>query len=194
MSGDRHPHPIHGVVSTKKIIQDDSYCTIGGTKTADLQKNRANIELFRKKYRGITEWYFYSVVYPWIKLASTGETVYPLNSPHKVPTERLLFFSSPNQKPIRRKNIFSIASSVHSRKPQIYKILESEFQSETPLKFLELFARNLHSGWLSIGNDPLFSQNKNFYTMTHNSDDIIKKWMSLIGSLNISSERVMTRE
>ena len=157
-------------------------------------KKQSKYRTIPKKYRAISEWYFYSVVYPWIKLASTGETVYPLNSPHKVPTERLLFFSSPNQKPIRRKIIFSIASSVHSRKPQIYKILESEFQSETPLKLLELFARNLHNGWLSIGNDPLFSQNKKFYTMTHNSDDIIKKWMSLIGSLNISSERVMTRE
>ena len=118
---------------------------------------------------------FYPLVDPLIKLTSNGETVYPMNSPHKVPTERLLFFSTSDKKPIRPKNIFSIASSVHSRKPQIYDILETEFQNEKPLKFLELFARNLKNGWLSIGNDPLFSQNEKFYSMTHNSDDIIKK-------------------
>ena len=55
-----------------------------------------------------------------------------MNSPHKVPTERLLFFSTSDQKPIRPKNIFSIASSVHSRKPQIYDILETELQNEKP--------------------------------------------------------------
>ena len=110
---------------------------------------------------------FVPLVDPLIKLTSNGETVYPMNSPHKVPTERLLFFSSSDQKPIRPKNIFSIASSVHSRKPQIYDTLETEFQNEKPLKFVELFARNLKNGWLSIGNDPLFSQNEKFYSITH---------------------------
>jgi len=42
----------------------------------------------------------------WIKLAASGETVYPLDNPHKTPSERLLFFGPQSGKEIPERSGF----------------------------------------------------------------------------------------
>lgn len=94
-------------------------------------------------------------------VAANGETVYPIGSTHKIPTERLLFFSKTDRK-IRKKHIYSVASAIHSRKPFLYKYLEELLEIDDSRK-IELFARRLFTNWLSVGNEPLFLHNSDFY-------------------------------
>lgn len=133
--------------------------------------NKPTIESFVRQYfKSIN--LAYKGEWTWVKLAASGETVYPMTSSHKSPTERLLFFAHPDQKPIRKKYIFSIASSIHSRKPLLHDALENEISTGIPNtdfgikkpKCVEIFARHLRPNWLSIGNEPFFLENDVFYS------------------------------
>lgn len=122
----------------------------------------------------VGEWY-------WVKICSTGELVFPLNSPHKKPFERILIgrFGKRAAPASRGKGgasgggggadstsaasarttfpservLLSIPCLQHSRKPTLGAVLAPYLPDN--YTGLELFARNLLPGWTSFGNEVL---------------------------------------
>jgi len=55
----------------------------------------------------------------------------------------------------------SIPCSIHSKKPDILEVIRPYIKKNP--RCLELFARNLNSGWTSWGNEPLLHQHVDFF-------------------------------
>lgn len=98
----------------------------------------------------------------WVKVTCHGEPVTPLDGVWRHPYEVLLVFSPKNssQPPLRR-YIFAVPD-VHSRKPNLKEIFDKLFHFAS---VLELFARNLTSGWWSVGNEVLKFQHQNAWSV-----------------------------
>uniref|UniRef100_M3ZJ21 Methyltransferase 4, N6-adenosine n=1 Tax=Xiphophorus maculatus TaxID=8083 RepID=M3ZJ21_XIPMA len=97
----------------------------------------------------VAEWF-------WVKVTTSGEFVFPLDSPHKKPYE-VLVLGRPLQTanvPVEDKRlIVSVPSALHSQKPSLSEVLKLYVGAEA--KCLELFARSLQPGWTSWGNEVL---------------------------------------
>lgn len=86
----------------------------------------------------------------WVKLTCQGEPVTPLDGVWRRPYEPLLIFrNQQNLNPPSHRYIFAVPD-IHSRKPNLKELFSKLFQ---PSSVLELFARNLTSGWWSIGDE-----------------------------------------
>jgi N6-adenosine-specific RNA methylase IME4 len=119
----------------------------------------------------VGEWY-------WIKVCSSAELVFSLESLHKKPYERLLIgrfgrkqgaragsgpakarssAASPTSSPPlplpARRVLISVPSAQHSRKPPLGDVLGPYLAQH--FAAMEIFARNLHPGWTSFGNEAL---------------------------------------
>lgn len=94
----------------------------------------------------VAEWY-------WIKVSESGDWIFDIQQTHRKPYERLLIGRKRRcvLKVPETAGIYSIPSSRHSEKPYLGGIFE-EFLPQNALK-LELFARTLHPGWTSWGNE-----------------------------------------
>lgn len=110
----------------------------------------------------------------WVKIASTGEFVFPLDSPHKKPYEGLILgrvqekatlsVRSPEAEvlPIPdHKLIVSVPCVLHSHKPPLAEVLKDYIKPGG--ECLELFARNLQPGWTSWGNEVLKFQHVDYF-------------------------------
>lgn len=117
----------------------------------------------------VAEWF-------WVKVTTSGQFVFPLDSDHKKPYEVLVLgrFSSTVDKSEGSSSrspsiedhrvIVSVPSSLHSQKPCLSEVLKPYIKPSA--KCLELFARNLLPGWTSWGNEVLKFQHTSYFTMT----------------------------
>ncbi|KAL1006859.1 hypothetical protein UPYG_G00078170 [Umbra pygmaea] len=117
----------------------------------------------------LAEWF-------WVKVTNSGEYVFPLDSPHKKPYEVLVLgryrgssdssHSSPGStEPLVEDHriIVSVPSALHSHKPSLSEVLKPYLG--TGAQCLELFARSLHPGWTSWGNEVVKFQHISYYTV-----------------------------
>ncbi|ELR57869.1 Methyltransferase-like protein 4 [Bos mutus] len=116
----------------------------------------------------VAEWY-------WVKITSSGEFVFPLDSPHKKPYEGLILGrvrekaalllsrnADVKELPIPdHKLIVSVPCTLHSHKPPLAEVLKDYIKPEG--ECLELFARNLQPGWTSWGNEVLKFQHMDYF-------------------------------
>lgn len=124
----------------------------------------------------------------WLKVTTSGEFVYDLDSPHKKPYEALLLgryknkhgstqgikeqesvSDSKEDKIPQDKVIISIPCSLHSKKPYLGEIVSPYLISKP--KCLELFARNLWTGWTSWGNEVLKHQHIDYFQLKETVDN-----------------------
>ncbi|KAI1624501.1 MT-A70-domain-containing protein [Exophiala viscosa] len=98
----------------------------------------------------------------WIKTTVHGVPVSPLDGIWRRPYEVLLLFrEGPTSQPPRRRVIAAVPD-LHSRKPCLKLLLEDLLPSN--YNGLELFARNLTSGWWSWGDEVLKFQHESQWT------------------------------
>ncbi|XP_042366538.1 N(6)-adenine-specific methyltransferase METTL4 [Plectropomus leopardus] len=122
----------------------------------------------------LAEWF-------WVKVTTSGQFVFPLDSHHKKPYEVLVLgryrSSADNSKssaetsevPVEdQRLIVSVPSALHSQKPSLSEVLKPYIKPEA--KCLELFARNLQPGWTSWGNEVLKFQHTSYFTLTPADD------------------------
>nr|XP_020742023.1 methyltransferase-like protein 4 [Odocoileus virginianus texanus] len=115
----------------------------------------------------VAEWH-------WVKITSSGEFVFPLDSPHKKPYEGLILGrvrekaasllrnADEEELPIPdHKLIVSVPCALHSHKPPLAEVLKDYIKPEG--ECLELFARNLQPGWTSWGNEVLKFQHMDYF-------------------------------
>uniref|UniRef100_A0A3Q2QN71 Methyltransferase 4, N6-adenosine n=1 Tax=Fundulus heteroclitus TaxID=8078 RepID=A0A3Q2QN71_FUNHE len=116
----------------------------------------------------VAEWF-------WVKVTTSGEFVFPLESPHKKPYEVLVLgryrptdgLTSPlktESVPVEDKRlIVSVPSALHSQKPSLSEVLKLYVGAEA--ECLELFARSLQPGWTSWGNEVLKFQHVTYFSL-----------------------------
>ncbi|KAM7369793.1 hypothetical protein PAMP_011084 [Pampus punctatissimus] len=122
----------------------------------------------------VAEWY-------WVKVTTSGQFVFPLDSQHKKPYEVLVLgryrssasnsssFSETSEVPVEdQRLIVSVPSALHSQKPSLSEVLKPYVGAEA--KCLELFARSLQPGWTSWGNEVLKFQHTSYFTLTPADD------------------------
>ncbi|XP_027798758.2 N(6)-adenine-specific methyltransferase METTL4 [Marmota flaviventris] len=115
----------------------------------------------------IAEWH-------WVKITSSGEFVFPLDSPHKKPYEGLILGRIGEQTALPLRNtdtkvlpipdhklIVSVPCILHSHKPPLAEVLKDYIKPDG--KCLEMFARNLQPGWTSWGNEVLKFQHVDYF-------------------------------
>ncbi|XP_068160236.1 N(6)-adenine-specific methyltransferase METTL4 [Antennarius striatus] len=115
----------------------------------------------------------------WVKVTTSGQFVFPLDSNHKKPYEVLVLgryqtstvksTSDRSDVPLEdQRLIVSIPSALHSQKPSLSEVLKPYVGAEA--KRLELFARSLHPGWTSWGNEVLKFQHTSYFNVTPTDD------------------------
>ncbi|XP_069552444.1 N(6)-adenine-specific methyltransferase METTL4 [Brachyistius frenatus] len=122
----------------------------------------------------VAEWF-------WVKVTTSGQFVFPLDSQHKKPYETLVLgryrppadaSASPSETtevPVEdQRLVVSVPSALHSQKPSLSEVLKPYVGAEA--KCLELFARSLQPGWTSWGNEVLKFQHVSYFTLTPTDD------------------------
>ncbi|XP_034562735.1 N(6)-adenine-specific methyltransferase METTL4 [Notolabrus celidotus] len=122
----------------------------------------------------VAEWF-------WVKVTTSGQFVFPLDSHHKKPYEVLVLgryrssadnstsSSETSAVPVENQRlIISVPSALHSQKPSLSEVLKPYIGAQA--KCLELFARNLQPGWTSWGNEVLKFQHTSYFTLTPSND------------------------
>lgn len=122
----------------------------------------------------VAEWF-------WVKVTTSGQFVFPLDSRHKKPYEVLVLgryrssvnnsssSSETSEVPVEdQRLIVSIPSALHSQKPPLSEVLKPYVGAEA--KSLELFARSLQPGWTSWGNEVLKFQHTSYFTLMTTDD------------------------
>ncbi|CAG10214.1 unnamed protein product, partial [Tetraodon nigroviridis] len=114
----------------------------------------------------VAEWF-------WVKVTTSGQFVFPLDSPHKKPYESLVLGRyrcspenlrclEPSDVPVEDQRLLvSVPSALHSQKPSLSDVLKPYIGAEA--RCLELFARNLQPGWTSWGNEVLKFQHASYF-------------------------------
>ncbi|CAM6083784.1 unnamed protein product [Calypogeia fissa] len=122
----------------------------------------------------------------WLKLNASGQMISPLDLQHHKPYECLLLgylfgqsqeaasIESAQEDDTRKVSeshmlyppekfvVMSIPGD-HSRKPPLGSLLARYAPGPRPIRGVELFARELHTGWTSWGNEPLYFQNLKYF-------------------------------
>lgn len=96
----------------------------------------------------------------WLKVTSEGKPVTVLDGVWRKPYEILLVFRQCTESLNTRRRFVFAVPDMHSRKPNLKYLFETIFGSGP---VLELFARNLTSGWWSIGDEVLKFQDSNLW-------------------------------
>ncbi|XP_023264079.1 methyltransferase-like protein 4 [Seriola lalandi dorsalis] len=122
----------------------------------------------------VAEWF-------WVKVTTSGQFVFPLDSPHKKPYEVLVLgryrssadtsissLETPEVPVEDSRLIVSVPSALHSQKPSLSEVLKLYVGAEATC--LELFARSLQPGWTSWGNEVLKFQNSSYFALTPADD------------------------
>ncbi|KAM8822733.1 N(6)-adenine-specific methyltransferase METTL4 [Spinachia spinachia] len=114
----------------------------------------------------------------WVKVTSSGEFVFPLDSNHKKPYEVLVLgryrphgesSAGTSEVPVQdQRLIVSVPSALHSQKPCLAEVLKPHVGGGA--ECLELFARSLQPGWTSWGNEVLKFQHTSYFTLTPADD------------------------
>ncbi|TNN65823.1 Methyltransferase-like protein 4 [Liparis tanakae] len=122
----------------------------------------------------VAEWF-------WVKVTTSGQFVFPLDSHHKKPYEVLVLgryrsaaddatsSSGTSEVPVEdQRLIVSVPSALHSQKPSLSEVLKPHVAAGA--ECLELFARSLQPGWTSWGNEVLKFQHASYFTLTPAAD------------------------
>jgi len=103
----------------------------------------------------------------WIKVTKSGEPVMPLASCWRKPYEVLLLGRKVDQPSLAevplypqhasdlKRRLIAAVPDLHSRKPCLKSLLEPLMTRPNDYRALEIFARNLVSGWWSWGNEAI---------------------------------------
>jgi len=107
----------------------------------------------------------YLTTWIWVKVTNNGEPVLPIQAQNRKPYETLIIgYKGYEESKISSENKLIISvPSIHSKKPPLKSILEKIFPLGNPPKVLELFARNLTSGWTCWGNEVLKFQHYKYF-------------------------------
>uniref|UniRef100_A0A3P8T843 Methyltransferase 4, N6-adenosine n=1 Tax=Amphiprion percula TaxID=161767 RepID=A0A3P8T843_AMPPE len=106
----------------------------------------------------VAEWF-------WVKVTTSGQFVFPLDSPHKKPYEMLVLG--------RYRPSVDLSTSHDHPLPHCFlltEVLKPYVGAEA--KCLELFARSLQPGWTSWGNEVLKFQHTSYFTLTPADDGV----------------------
>lgn len=112
-------------------------------------------------------------VFYWLKVKSDGSLIGDLDLFHHRPYECLLlgYINVNKEAELKPKFKFLEGSQVimsvpgaHSRKPPLQKILSEYIPGTKPPRCIELFARDLGSGWTSWGNEALHFQDSMYFS------------------------------
>ncbi|KAI5463809.1 MT-A70-domain-containing protein [Mariannaea sp. PMI_226] len=102
----------------------------------------------------------------WLKVTSSGEPLYDVNSTWRKPWEKLIIaqrIGAKRPQSLKPKVIVAVPD-VHSRKPNLRGLFQDILGEE--FLGLEIFARNLTAGWWSWGNEVLqFQQAEHWIPM-----------------------------
>ncbi|XP_029313477.1 methyltransferase-like protein 4 [Cottoperca gobio] len=112
----------------------------------------------------------------WVKVTTSGQFVFPLDSHHKKPYEVLVLgryrpsednatsSSETCEVPVEAQRlIVSVPSALHSQKPSLSEVLKPYIGAEA--ECLELFARSLQPGWTSWGNEVIKFQHTSYFSL-----------------------------
>lgn len=132
------------------------YVAIWVTNKAAVHK-RVLSAMASLRLRPVEEWV-------WVKVTDQGEPMMPLDGVWRKPYEILLIFRHEVEDAPHlalRRYIFAVPD-VHSRKPNLKELFSKVFQTAD---VLELFARNLTTGWWCIGNEVLNFQHESAWSV-----------------------------
>jgi len=96
----------------------------------------------------------------WLKVTTKGEPVTPLHGVWRKPYEVLLIFRRGHLSAVPTRRVVIAVPDLHSRKPNLKTLFEQLLHSQL---VLELFARNLTSGWWCFGDEVLKFQDTRFW-------------------------------
>ncbi|XP_041023003.1 methyltransferase-like protein 2 isoform X2 [Juglans microcarpa x Juglans regia] len=134
----------------------------------------------REKLRGFVEkelfpaWGVTHVAtFYWLKVKADGSLINDLDLFHHRPYECLLLGHCHREamdseclskfKPVQHNQIIISIPGAYSRKPPIGGLLPEYFPGFKPTRCIELFAREMTSGWTSWGNEPLHFQDLKYF-------------------------------
>ncbi|CAM0871716.1 unnamed protein product [Alopecurus aequalis] len=109
----------------------------------------------------------------WLKVKTDGSLIGDLDLFHHRPYECLLLgYININReadpgskfKFLQGSQVIMSVPGAHSRKPPLQKILSEYIPGPKPSRCIELFARELGSGWTSWGNEPLHFQDSKYFS------------------------------
>jgi N6-adenosine-specific RNA methylase IME4 len=108
----------------------------------------------------------------WIKTTCKGEPMFDMDDPMRKPYEILLLGrAAPNSwtimthAPLVKRRVIAAVPDIHSRKPCLKDLLEPYMPDSEDYSALEVFARNLVSGWTSWGNEVLKFNWERYWTI-----------------------------
>ncbi|KAI1386376.1 MT-A70-domain-containing protein [Hypoxylon trugodes] len=134
--------------------------------------NKAAVADLLTSYCGIfSEWGLEFVgEWIWLKITNSGDPIMDIEAQWRKPWERLLIGrrkGSTSKQSIPTKVVMGVPD-IHSRKPNLRPL----FQDMLPENYngLEIFARNLTTGWWSWGNEVLLFQQKEHWIETANNE------------------------
>lgn len=115
----------------------------------------------------------YLTTFYWLKVKADGSLISDLDLFHHRPYECIILgqchgevLNSDNMSKIKtvpdNQVIISIPGD-YSRKPPIGGLLKEYISGHGPTRCLELFAREMMSGWVSWGNEPLHFQDSQYF-------------------------------
>ncbi|KAI9158290.1 hypothetical protein HJFPF1_06282 [Paramyrothecium foliicola] len=106
-----------------------------------------------------------AVEWTWVKITSSGEPIYDVDSRWRKPWEKLLIarrIGSRKHAGLQSKIIFAVPD-LHSRKPNLRLLFQSVLGDE--YTGLEVFARNLTASWWAWGNEVLNFQREEHWAV-----------------------------
>lgn len=99
----------------------------------------------------------------WLKVTSTGEPLYDLDSTWRKPWERLIVARKRgSQVKVPRNRVMVAVPDAHSRKPHLRQLF-ADLIPPAESRGLEIFARNLTAGWWSWGDEVLRFQHPEYW-------------------------------
>ncbi|XP_028803032.1 methyltransferase-like protein 2 isoform X2 [Neltuma alba] len=134
----------------------------------------------REKLRGFVErelfpaWRVsYAATFYWLKVKANGSLIGDLDLFHHRPYEILILGYScgkatysdrqSNFRPVKDNCVIMSIPGDYSRKPPIADLLMEYVPGVRPARCIELFAREMITGWVSWGNEPLHFQDCRFF-------------------------------
>ncbi|KAK5939223.1 hypothetical protein PMZ80_008526 [Knufia obscura] len=126
------------------LSQSDGHAAIWITNKAAI-RDQVLAAMAQRGLHLVEEWI-------WLKITIKGEPITPLNGVWRKPYELLLIFGRVHTTATPTRRVIVAAPDMHSRKPNLKSLFEKLFRAH---RVLELFARNLTSGWWCIGDEVL---------------------------------------
>ncbi|MCL7035361.1 hypothetical protein MKW94_004883 [Papaver nudicaule] len=119
-------------------------------------------------------------IFYWLKVKADGSLINELDLFHHRPYECLLLGYCHGEgmntelpatlNPLKENQVIISIPGEYSRKPPVGKLLMDYLPGPKPARCIELFARELFSGWTSWGNEPLHFQELSYFVNKNAND------------------------